>query len=128
MALALLVAVIWGFAFVVTRIGPDSFSPAQLTALRFVVAAIPIVRLPRPAVARPAFVAIGIWGDLLRRYPATTVAPFSLLVPFVGALSAAAVFGESFGPLRLAGMALVLLGLVLVARPGGTPPGPGRRA
>lgn len=62
--------------------------------------------------------AYAIWGGLLRRYPATTVAPFSLLVPFVAALSAAAVFGETFGPLRLAGMALVLVGLALSALPG----------
>jgi O-acetylserine/cysteine efflux transporter len=61
--------------------------------------------------------AYAVWGDLLRRYPAATVAPFALLVPVVGALSSAAVFGERFGPARLAGMACVLLGLVLIALP-----------
>jgi drug/metabolite transporter (DMT)-like permease len=45
------------------------------------------------------------------------VAPFALLVPFVGALSSSAVFGERFGPLRLTGMGFVLLGLVLIALP-----------
>ncbi|MCR0984506.1 EamA family transporter [Roseomonas populi] len=53
----------------------------------------------------------GIWGFLMARYPATTVAPFALLVPITGAASAALVLGESFGPVRLAGMALVLAGL-----------------
>lgn len=270
----MLVAVIWGFAFVATRIGLDSFSPPQLTALRFLIAAFPALFIPRPPIAWPAFVLIGltlftgqflfqffgiagglgpglasvlvqtqafftvlfaavafgerptrrqavgmaaallgvllialtmgegltalglsfglasavswgvgnvllkrvgavdmldlmvwlslvpplpslalslildgpasllralprsagpglaavlylglvatafayaIWGSLLRRYPAATVAPFALLVPFVGALSSAVVFGERFGPLRLGGMACVLVGLALIA-------------
>jgi O-acetylserine/cysteine efflux transporter len=58
--------------------------------------------------------AYAIWGALLRRYPAATVAPFALLVPLVGALSAALAFGERFGPLRLGGMALVLAGLATI--------------
>lgn len=39
-ALALLVAVIWGVAFVVSKLGLENFTPPQLTALRFMVAAI----------------------------------------------------------------------------------------
>ncbi len=58
-----------------------------------------------------------IWGRLLRRYPVAAVAPFSLLVPFVGALASAIVFGERFGPLRLAGMSAVLLGLAVIVLP-----------
>ncbi len=62
-------------------------------------------------------VAYAIWGHLLRRYPAAAVAPFALLVPFVAAYSSSLVFGERFGATRLAGMGLVLLGLVaIVAR------------
>lgn len=57
-----------------------------------------------------------IWGDLLRRYPTAAVTPFALLVPFVAAASSALVFGERFGPLRLTGMALVVVGLVVVVR------------
>jgi len=56
-----------------------------------------------------------VWGDLLRRYTAASVAPFALLVPVVGALSSSAVFGERFGPRRLLGMAAVLIGLGLIA-------------
>ncbi|MBM4438923.1 MAG: EamA family transporter [Candidatus Rokubacteria bacterium] len=62
-------------------------------------------------------VAYSLWGRLLRRYPVALVAPFSLLVPFVGALSSAVVFGERFGPLRLAGMGCVLLGLAVSVVP-----------
>jgi len=61
--------------------------------------------------------AYALWGGLLRRYPTATVAPFALLVPFVAALSTWLIFGERFGPVRLAGMAFVLLGLVLVVLP-----------
>ena len=276
LTLALLVTVIWGIAFVATRIGLDDFSPPQLTALRFVIAALPVALLPRPPVSWAALVTIGLtlftgqflfqffgiagglppglasvivqtqalftvlfaaialgerparrqvigmaaalagvlliavtvgqnltaaglvlgllsavswgignvllkrlgpvdmlglmvwlslipplpslalslaldgpvalpralwrsswtglvavlylglvattfayalWGGLLRRYPTATVAPFALLVPFVAALSTWLIFGERFGPVRLAGMAFVLLGLVLVALP-----------
>ncbi|WP_458094934.1 EamA family transporter [Roseomonas sp. WA12] len=60
-------------------------------------------------------VGYGIWGYLMARYPATTVAPFALLVPVTGAASAALVLGESFGPMRLAGMALVVAGLGVTA-------------
>jgi len=276
LTLALLVTVIWGVAFVATRIGLDDFSPPQLTALRFVIAALPVAFVPRPPVSWAALVLLGLtlftgqflfqffgiasglppglasvivqtqalftvlfaaaalgerpsrrqvigmaaalggvlliavtvgqnltavglvlgllsavswgignvllkrlgrvdmlglmvwlslipplpslalslaldgtaalpralwrsswaglaaalylglvattfayalWGGLLRRYPAATVAPFALLVPFVAALSTWVIFGERFGPVRLAGMAFVLLGLVLVALP-----------
>lgn len=58
--------------------------------------------------------AYAIWGFLLRRYPAATVAPFALLVPFVAAGSSAVVLGEAFGPRRLAGMAAVLSGLAII--------------
>jgi O-acetylserine/cysteine efflux transporter len=58
-------------------------------------------------------VGYAIWGRLLRRYPAATVAPFALLVPFVAAFASSLAFGERFGVRRLAGMVLVLLGLAL---------------
>jgi O-acetylserine/cysteine efflux transporter len=71
--------------------------------------------------------AYALWGSLLRRHPASTVAPFALLVPLVGAVAAALVFGERFGPVRLAGMAVVLLGLAVIlvpARRGRVPDAP----
>ena len=58
-----------------------------------------------------------MWGNLLRRYPVAAVTPFALLVPFVGALSSALAFGERFGPIRLLGMACVLLGLAVIVLP-----------
>jgi O-acetylserine/cysteine efflux transporter len=67
--------------------------------------------------ALATLLAYAIWGDLLRRYPAAAVTPFALLVPFVAAAGSAVAFGERFGPLRLGGMALVLLGLAVIVLP-----------
>ena len=62
-------------------------------------------------------VGFGIWGLLLKTYPAGMIAPLTLLVPITGAGSAALVLGEQFGAFRAIGMALVLLGLACVALP-----------
>jgi O-acetylserine/cysteine efflux transporter len=62
-------------------------------------------------------VGFGLWGFLLRSHPASTVAPFSLLVPLFGTLSSWLVLGETFSPLRIAGMGLILLGLATIALP-----------
>lgn len=58
--LALLVAVIWGVAFVVSKNGLEYFTPAQLTALRFMVAAILVLWLPRPNVSWWSILGIGL--------------------------------------------------------------------
>lgn len=64
-------------------------------------------------------VGFGLWGRLLRRYPAAVVAPFSLLVPIFGMSSGALLLGEPLGPLRIAAAGLVLAGLAIVALPWG---------
>src|SRR5436305_577596 len=69
-------------------------------------------------------IAYWLWGRLLRDYPAAQVVPFALLVPFVGSAASSIVFGERFGPLRLAGMLTVIGGIavmVLVRRPHALP-------
>ncbi|AXL88764.1 EamA family transporter [Streptomyces sp. CB09001] len=55
----------------------------------------------------------GAWGWLLRRHPASTVAPFSLLVPVFGMSSAALFLGESVTPLRWCAAALLVGGVAL---------------
>jgi O-acetylserine/cysteine efflux transporter len=59
-------------------------------------------------------IAYWLWGRLLRDYPATQVVPFALLVPFVGSAASSIVFGETFGPLRLAGMVTVIGGIAVM--------------
>lgn len=51
------------------------------------------------------------WNGLLHRHPATSVAPFTLLVPVVGITAAWAFLGERPTPVELAGAAVVLAGL-----------------
>jgi O-acetylserine/cysteine efflux transporter len=58
-------------------------------------------------------IAYWLWGRLLR-YSAAQVVPFALLVPFVGAAASSVVFGERFGPLRLAGMVTVVGGIAVM--------------
>jgi len=55
----------------------------------------------------------GAWGFLLTRYPAATVAPWSLLVPVFGMGAAAVWLGEPLPPWKLGAGALVLGGLAL---------------
>ncbi|UYO41621.1 EamA family transporter [Rhodopseudomonas palustris] len=55
-----------------------------------------------------------IWGRLLHAYSAAQVVPFALLVPFIGAGASSLVFGETFGPLRLTGMLIVVAGLAIM--------------
>ena len=55
-----------------------------------------------------------IWGRLLGNYSAAQVVPFALLVPFFGAGASSIVFGERFGPLRLTGMIVVVLGIAVM--------------
>lgn len=54
-----------------------------------------------------------LWSRLLSRYPASQVAPFSLLVPVIGLSSAALLAGERVGVMQLAGALLVMLGILI---------------
>lgn len=58
-------------------------------------------------------VGYGLWSYLLARYPASLVAPFSLLVPIVGIASAVTILAEPLSGLEVAGSALVFAGLLL---------------
>ncbi len=69
------------------------------------------------AIAYLAFVATllgyGLWSRLLSRYPASQVAPFSLLVPVVGLSSAWLFLGEALSAVQWVGAAIVMLGLLI---------------
>jgi O-acetylserine/cysteine efflux transporter len=55
----------------------------------------------------------GLWARLLAHHSAATVAPFALLVPMVGMIAAALLFGETLSALEVVGGALVMVGLAL---------------
>src|ERR1700709_1870381 len=56
--LATLVAVTWGLGFVASRMALDELSPALMTALRFAIAAVPCLLVPRPRVSWAGLIAI----------------------------------------------------------------------
>ena len=58
------------------------------------------------------FAAFALWSRLLQLYPATQVAPFTLLVPVLTILSSALVLGEPLLAWKLAAAALVLAGVL----------------
>ncbi len=57
---AALVSTIWGLAFVATKIGLESFSASQLTVLRFVIACMPVLFVPRPQIPWVVLIVIGL--------------------------------------------------------------------
>jgi len=69
------------------------------------------------AVVYLAFIATllgySLWSRLLARYPASQVAPFSLLVPIVGLASASVFLDEHLTTPQIAGAALVMAGLAV---------------
>lgn len=71
-------------------------------------------------------IGFGAWAWLLGRHPASTVAPFTLLVPVVGIASAWLLLSETPTTPELAGAAVVLGGLALTV--GLTGPGSARQS
>ncbi|MEU4102290.1 EamA family transporter [Streptomyces tanashiensis] len=149
-ALAALVAAVWGVNFVVIEIGLDHFPPLLFSALRFLVAALPAVFLVgRPKVAwdgvSPARTELRAWGRIVGVGLVLGVAKFGLL--FTGmdlgapaglsslvlqaqavftALFAFAALGERPGRLKVLGMAVALAGIgVAAVDEGGSGPSAG---
>jgi O-acetylserine/cysteine efflux transporter len=58
-------------------------------------------------------VAFSFWALLLHRYPPSTVAPFTLLVPVVGFVGSMLLLGEGMPAWKIGAAALVLIGLGL---------------
>lgn len=58
-------------------------------------------------------VGYGGWSVLLGRYPASTVAPYALLVPVTGLLASAALIGERISGLEAIGSLVVFAGLLI---------------
>ncbi len=124
MGLAVLTSVIWGFAYVTYRYGLESFSAAQLAALRFVIACLPIVFVPRPKVAWSTLLLIGIvmfagqFLLLMLAYALGMPAGLGSVTQQTQAVFTvlfAAIFLHEFPTLREAlGMAVALAGLLLI--------------
>src|SRR5579872_1154454 len=57
-SIAVLVAIIWGLAFVASRLALDELPPALMTALRFSIAALPCLFVRKPKVSWSLLIAI----------------------------------------------------------------------
>jgi O-acetylserine/cysteine efflux transporter len=131
LALAVLVAAVWGVNFTVIEIGLDHFPPLLFSALRFLAAALPAVFLVgRPKVAWKWIVAVGLvlgvakFGLLFVGMDAGMPAGLSSLVLQIQAVFTAAVaaltLGERPSRVRLLGMLIALAGIAVAAADEGT--------
>ncbi len=122
--IALLVAVIWGLAFVASRIALDEFSPALMTTLRFAIAAVPCLFVRKPDVSWPLLIAISftlfLGQFLAQAYGIARGVPVGLssvivqsqaLFPIAFAVIA---FGERPTPMQTAGIGVATVGLLMI--------------
>jgi O-acetylserine/cysteine efflux transporter len=122
--LAILVAVIWGLAFVVSRIALDELSPPLMTALRFSIAAVPCLLVPRPKVPWPVLIAISftlfLGQFLAQAYGIAHGIPVGLSSVIVQSQAlftigfAAIAFRELPTPLQAAGIGVATIGLLMI--------------
>jgi len=61
------------------------------------------------------YVGYAVWFSLLRKHRMDEVAPFVLLMPVIGILTAAVLLGERISPAQIAGGAVILIGLSIVS-------------
>lgn len=54
-----------------------------------------------------------IWNSMLQKYPISSVAPLTLLVPFFGLLGSYIIFDEYLGIIKIIASALIILGLII---------------
>lgn len=122
--LAILVAVIWGLAFVASRIALDEFSPALMTALRFGIAAVPCLFVRKPKVSWPLLVAISftlfLGQFLAQAYGIAHGVPVGLTSVIVQSQAlftiafAVIVFREWPTPVQALGIAIAVVGLLMI--------------
>ncbi len=132
--LAILAAISWAFANIITKLS-GKINPISLAVWGSAVAAIPLFILsfifegvdklviffvaPDWWViamivfgAYPAtLLGLAIWNWLLGKYPTSSVAPFSLLVPITGLIFGWILLGETIAMLEIAGGIFVIIGL-----------------
>lgn len=123
-ALAILISIIWGCAFVATKLGLQSFTPSQLTALRFLIACLPAVLLQRPALRWTTLLGIGLTlfaGQFLLFHfamelglPPGVASITQQTQAFFTVLLAALFLHESLNTRQISGMCIAFAGLALI--------------
>jgi O-acetylserine/cysteine efflux transporter len=124
MALAALTSIVWGFGFVAVKVGLESFSAPQLAAVRFLVAGLPAVLVPRPRLPWRSLVLIGLTlftGQFLllffafaRGMPPGLASVTQQMQAFFTVLLAAVFLGDVPSRRECAGMAIAFTGLALI--------------
>ncbi len=125
MALAAATSIIWGFAFPAIKVAIADFSAPQLTALRFVVAAIPVLFLKPPRAPWTSIVLIGLFlftfqfllmfsAYALGLPPGLASVTQQIQVFFTVGLSAL-FLGDHPSHRQIAGMVVAFAGLALIA-------------
>src|SRR6201994_319033 len=122
--LAVLVAVIWGSAFVLSRIALDELSPELMTALRFSIAAVPCLIVARPKVTWPTLIAISftlfLGQFLAQSYGMALGVPVGLTSVIVQSQAlftiglAALLLGERPSRMQTFGIAIAASGLLMI--------------
>src|SRR3984893_3086548 len=123
-SLAVMVAVIWGLAFVASRIALDEFSPELMTTLRFAIAALPCLFVPRPKVSWPVLISISftlfLGQFLAQAFAIAHGVPVGLSSVIVQSQAlftiafAAAVFRELPTPMQAVGIGIATAGLLMI--------------
>jgi O-acetylserine/cysteine efflux transporter len=123
-SIAVLVAVIWGLAFVASRIALDELPPALMTALRFGIAAVPCLFIAKPKVSWPLLIAISFTlflGQFLSQaYGIAHGVPVGLASVIVQSQAlftiafAVVAFREWPTPLQSLGIAIATIGLLMI--------------
>jgi O-acetylserine/cysteine efflux transporter len=123
-ALAALTSVIWGFAFIATKMALEGFSPPQLTALRFLIACLPALLLPRPRIPWPLLILIGLTlftGQFLLLFfasekglPPGVASVTQQMQAFFTVFLAAVFLGDMPTVRQCVGMAVAFIGLTLI--------------
>ncbi len=122
--LAVLVAVIWGLAFVASRWALDELSPALMTTLRFAIAAVPCLFVRRPNVSWPILISISFWlflGQFLAQsWGIAHGVPVGLASVIVQSQAlftvsfAALAFREIPTRLQMTGIGIAMIGLLMI--------------
>ncbi len=130
MLLAALTSLIWGVAFPASVIGLQSFSPAQLTAIRFLIACLPILLVPRPKLPWLSIVLIGLtlftgqflllfWA-LTQGLPSGLASVSQQMQAFFTVLLAAVFLRDMPSRRQAAGMLIAFAGLALIGSTAGS--------
>ena len=132
--LSIMAAVSFAVYGIINRPLTKAYPPAVSTAYAVTLGTIPLLLISIPdaidqdwgtisttswlavlyMVVFPVYVAYMLWNFGIQRRGAAVASSFGLLVPILSGILSALIFDEHFGPLKLAGAALVLAGLLTI--------------